>query len=157
MNLDATCGSRMIWYDKDNKNTIYADNRELSEVLCDGRTLNVKPDVIYDFRDMPFESNVFDLVVFDPPHLIVAGDNSWLAKKYGKLETTWRDDIKQGMEECLRVVKTSGVVIFKWNEEQIKLSEVLKAIEKNPLFGNRNTGTKTHWLVFQKLESEGKQ
>ena len=41
-----------------------------------------------------------------------------------------------------------GVLIFKWNEDQIKLSEVLKAIDHKPLFGNRRS--KTHWLVFMK-------
>lgn len=34
-----------------------------------GKKINVNPDVIGDFRDMPFESNSFNLVVFDPPHL----------------------------------------------------------------------------------------
>lgn len=83
--LDATCGSRMIWFDKQHPNVLYMDNRQLSTTLCDGRVLNVHPDIVADFRDMPFEDNTFYLVVFDPPHLIRAGDNSWLAKKYGTL------------------------------------------------------------------------
>ena len=122
----------------------------LEDTLCDGRVLNIKPDILYDFREMPFTDSEFDLVVFDPPHLIRAGDKSWLAKKYGKLETNWKEDIKQGMNECMRVLKPNGTLIFKWNEEQVKLSEVIKAIDYKPLFGNRNTGTKTHWLVFRK-------
>mgnify|MGYP000737499865 CR=1 FL=1 len=35
--LDACCGSRMFWYDRENKHTIYQDNRELNTTLCDGR------------------------------------------------------------------------------------------------------------------------
>ena len=58
--------------------------------------------------------------------------------------------IKQGMNECMRVLKPNGTLIFKWNEGQVKLSEVIKAIDYKPSFGNRNTGTKTHWLVFRK-------
>jgi len=153
MILDATCGSRMMWFDKNNENTIYADSRMLEDTLCDGRVLNIKPDILYDFREMPFTDSQFDLVVFDPPHLIRAGDKSWLAKKYGKLETNWKEDIRQGMNECMRVLKPNGTLIFKWNEEQMKLSEVIKAIDYKPLFGNRNTGTKTHWLVFSKLDN----
>ena len=42
--------------------------------------INVDPDVVADFRDMPFEDDVFDMVVFDPPHLRHVGENSWLAK-----------------------------------------------------------------------------
>lgn len=78
--LDACCGSRMFWFDKQNEDVLYMDNRQLSEVLSDGRTLNVNPDVMADFRDMPFKDNSFYLVVFDPPHLLRAGDNSWLAR-----------------------------------------------------------------------------
>lgn len=146
--LDATAGSRMIWFDKENPDVLYMDNRQLTDILCDGRVLNINPDVVADFRDMPFPDNTFYLVVFDPPHLVKAGDNSWLAKKYGVLESTWQEDIRQGFRECMRVLKSNGVLIFKWNEEQIKLSEVLKAIDYKPLFGNRRS--KTHWLVFMK-------
>jgi 23S rRNA G2069 N7-methylase RlmK/C1962 C5-methylase RlmI len=146
--LDATAGSRMIWFDKDNDDVLYMDNRQFTDILCDGRTLNVNPDIIADFRNMPFEDEAFYLVVFDPPHLKMAGQNSWLAKKYGVLTDDWREDISQGFKECMRVLKPNGTLIFKWNEEQIKLAEVLKAIGQKPLFGNRRS--KTHWLVFMK-------
>jgi len=138
----------MIWFDKENPDVVYMDNRELTDILCDGRVLNINPDVVADFRDMPFEDNTFYLVVFDPPHLIKAGKNSWLAKKYGVLSQNWKQDIAQGFRECMRVLKPNGILIFKWNEEQVKLSEVLKAIDQKPLFGNRRS--KTHWLVFMK-------
>jgi len=146
--LDATCGSRMIWFDKQNPDTVYMDNRQLTTILCDGRILNIKPDIVADFRDMPFPDNTFYLVIFDPPHLRYAGDESWLAKKYGVLSNNWQEDIRRGFKECMRVLKPNGVLIFKWNEEQVKLSEVLKAIDYKPLFGNRRS--KTHWLVFMK-------
>ncbi len=146
--LDACCGSRMFWFDKQNSNTVYMDSRELTDTLCDGRTLNIKPDVIGDFRKMEFADKTFKLVVFDPPHLVRAGENSWLAKKYGKLSDTWPQDIKQGFDECMRVLDDYGVLIFKWNEEQIRLQELLLVIGQKPLFGNQRS--KTHWLVFMK-------
>lgn len=40
---------------------------------------------------MPFNDDQFNLVVFDPPHLIKAGKQSWLALKYGKLNEDWRE------------------------------------------------------------------
>jgi SAM-dependent methyltransferase len=146
--LDATAGSRMIWFDKQNEDALYMDNRQLTATLCDGRTLNVSPDVIADFRHMPFDDETFYLVVFDPPHLLRAGESSWLAKKYGLLSKDWRKDIAQGFNECMRVLKPNGTLIFKWNEEQVKLSEVLDCINQKPLFGNRRS--KTHWMVFLK-------
>ena len=37
---------------------------------------------------------------------------------------------------------------LKWNEEQIKTSEILNCIKYKPLFGDRRS--KTHWMVFMK-------
>ncbi|OHW63108.1 methyltransferase domain protein [Andreesenia angusta] len=146
--LDACCGSKMFWFDKNNENVTYMDNRELEDNLCDGRKLEVKPDIVGDFRNMPFEDESFYLVVFDPPHLLRAGEGSWLAKKYGKLGEDWKQDIERGFRECMRVLKPNGTLIFKWNEDQIKLTEILKVIDSEPLFGNRRS--KTHWLAFMK-------
>lgn len=146
--LDACCGSRMFWFDKENPDVTFMDCRQYYEELPTGHVVNVDPDVVADFRDMPFENDVFDMVVFDPPHLIHAGENSWLAKKYGKLDELWPEDIRQGFAECMRVLRPSGTLIFKWNEDQIPLSDVLEAIGEQPLFGNKRS--KTHWLVFMK-------
>ena len=147
--LDACCGSRMFWFDKENENTVFMDNRKIDTKLCDGRRLVIKPDLIADFKDIPFEDNTFYIVVFDPPHLKQAGENSWLAKKYGTLDKqTWPQDIQQGFNECMRVLKPNGTLIFKWNEEQIKLKDILKVIEYKPLFGNKRA--KTHWILFMK-------
>lgn len=148
--LDACCGSKMFWFDKENREVTFMDNRELDTTLSDGRKLIVTPDILADFRNMPFEDDSFYLVVFDPPHLKTGGDKSWLVQKYGRLNKNWPEDLKQGFNECMRVLKPNGTLIFKWNEEQIKLSEVLKCFDQQPLFGNKRA--KTHWLVFMKLE-----
>lgn len=147
--LDACCGSRMFWFDKQNEDVTYMDIREEDTELCDGRKLIVAPDVVADFRDMPFKDESFYMVVFDPPHLVRAGENSWLAKKYGKLnDATWRMDLMQGFDECMRVLKPNGTLVFKWNEDQITLLEVLECFGQQPLFGDKRS--KTHWLVFMK-------
>ena len=150
--LDVCCGSRMFWFNKQHKDVIYMDNRELEDTLCDGRKLEVKPDVVGDFRNIPFEDESFKLVVFDPPHLIRAGQNSWLRKKYGCLDESWPQDITKGFTECFRVLEPSGILVFKWNEDQIKLSEILKLTDAKPLFGNKRS--KTHWLIFIKEENQ---
>lgn len=147
--LDMCCGSRMFWFDKENDRVLFMDKRELDTELCDGRKLIVKPDLIGDFRNMPFENNTFDLVVFDPPHFIQLGETSWMAQKYGVLnKETWKEDISKGFSEAFRVLKPNATLIFKWNEEQVKLSEILKLTDVNPLFGNKRS--KTHWIVFMK-------
>lgn len=153
--LDACCGSRMFWFDKEHPLTVYQDIREENHILCDGRKLEIRPDVVADFTDMPYEDNSFKLVVFDPPHLVKVGENSWLTKKYGKLTKDWTAELKKGFDECFRVLEPNGVLIFKWNEDQVKVKEVLKCTNEKPLFGHP-TGRhgKTHWIAFMKGETK---
>lgn len=146
--LDPCCGSKMFWFDKNNPDVLFADSRELKDTLCDGRTLIIEPDMIIDFRNMPFDDDTFNLVVFDPPHLIHAGEKSWLRKKYGVLPENWKPYIKAGFDECMRVLKPGHTLIFKWNEQQIKTREVLKTIDYKPLFGDQRS--KTRWICFIK-------
>ena len=73
--LDACCGSKLFWFDKENSFTTYMDIREENYEIC-GKKINVKPDVVADFRNMPFDDSTYDLVVFDPPHLKWAGQKS---------------------------------------------------------------------------------
>lgn len=150
--IDVCCGSKMFWFNKSNPSTVFMDIRQLEDTLCDGRKLSIKPDIIGDFKNIPFLDNTFKLAVFDPPHLIRVGEKSWLFKKYGKLDDSWKDDIKQGFEECMRVLETHGILIFKWNEEQIKIKDILSLVSYKPLFGDRRS--KTLWMVFMKAEAQ---
>jgi ubiquinone/menaquinone biosynthesis C-methylase UbiE len=150
--LDATCGSRMMWFDKQNPDVIFADKRTETHILCDGRTLEISPDLEFDFTEMPFPDNKFSLVVFDPPHLEKLGKNSWMAKKYGRLFPGWETDIKAGFCECMRVLKPDGVLIFKWNENQIKINRIIEVIGETPLFGHPSgKHGQTIWMTFMKL------
>jgi len=138
----------MFWFNKQHPKAIYMDNRKLEDTLCDGRKLVINPDIMADFTKIPFKDDSFKLVVFDPPHLIRAGKTSWLGKKYGVLGVNWQEDLEDGFNECFRVLEPNGILIFKWNEDQVKLSEVLKLAPQKPLFGDKRS--KTHWLVFMK-------
>ena len=157
--LDATCGSRMIWFDKYCENALYMDNRQEQETAIWKSTkndivryLNVDPDIIADFTNMPFDDNSFHLVVFDPPHLVRIGDNAWMKKKYGRLPEDWPKLLHDGYTECMRVLKPYGTLIFKWPEVQIPTRKVIDAIGAEPLFGNRSgKAAKTHWMVFMKI------
>lgn len=104
-----------------------------------------------DFRAMPFEDNSFHLVVFDPPHLEKLGSKSWMAKKYGRLSPGWENTIKEGFDECMRVLKPDGVLIFKWNENQIKVNRIIQVIGVKPLFGHPSgKHGQTIWMTFMK-------
>lgn len=155
--LDACCGSRMFWFDKADQRALFMDKRRERLTLTDttrasgSRVLNVDPDIQADFTCLPFGDETFSLVVFDPPHLIRAGKGGWLAKKYGKLERDWQDELRKGFAECFRVLKIDGTLIFKWNEVQVPVSQILSLTSERPLFGNRcGKSAKTHWIVFIK-------
>lgn len=57
--LDACCGSRMFWFDKENKDVVFMDKRKEYEELSTGHVINVNPGVIGDFRNMPFKDETF--------------------------------------------------------------------------------------------------
>lgn len=158
--LDMCCGSRMFWFDKQNPAVLFVDIRQESHILCDGRELNIAPDLVADFRALPFDDGSFKMVVFDPPHLKQLGQGSWMAKKYGVLLPTWETDIKAGFDEGMRVLEPYGTMIFKWNEIQITTNKVLEVINGKPLFGH-TTGKhgRTKWIAFMKQpfrQSNGK-
>ena len=58
--LDACCGSRMFWFDKHNPLTLFVDKRSETLTAKDRgktRVIEIKPDVIADFTNLPFEDN----------------------------------------------------------------------------------------------------
>jgi hypothetical protein len=154
--LDATCGARMMWFDKKNPLALFVDRRTLPPTeLCDGRKFEISPDMEADFTALPFPDNSFHLVVFDPPHFINVGDDAYMAIKYGRLPKDWRDVLRDGYNECMRVLVPYGTLIFKWNEYQVKTSDVISAIGARPLFGHPSgKSAKTHWMTFMKLPDE---
>ena len=119
--LDVTCGDRTIWFQKNEPHTIYCDIRREEWEGDFGRVLNangkkkhrhlvIDPDIQCSFTDLPFESESFNLVVFDPPHICNLGQNAWMRKTYGPLDGDWKPMIKAGFDECMRVLSDGGGV-----------------------------------------------
>lgn len=155
--LDACCGSKMFWFDRNDSRAVFVDNRRERHILKDksssggSRILIVDPDLVADFTSLPFPDDRFYMVVFDPPHLIGNGKSGWLAKKYGKLEGDWKSDLSKGFSECFRVLRPGGTLIFKWNEHKISVAQILALTPERPLIGNQSGRlSKTHWIVFMK-------
>lgn len=166
--LDACCGGRMFYFDKENPNVLFQDIRELDTHLCDGRHFVVKPDVVADFRSMPYPDNTFRMVVFDPPHLMrnvkdstfddiyskggKAAPVGWQEIKYGSLgNNDWQETLRLGFKECFRVLKPCGFLIFKWNDTDKPVSEILKLTDQKPILGHLSgKRSNTHWILFMK-------
>jgi SAM-dependent methyltransferase len=154
--LDVCCGGRMFWFDKKHPDTLYVDRRQVKPVSIgkgrNARMFECTPDKVMDFRKLNLPDDQFSLVVFDPPHFTSLGSKSYMAQKYGALDSkTWKTDLRSGFAECFRVLKPGGILIFKWNEYDIRLSEVLALTPQKPLFGHPSGKTqKTHWVTFMK-------
>ena len=73
--LDACCGGKMFYFDKNDSRVLFQDIRCEETTLCDGRTFTVKPDVVGDFTSMDFPDNTFSMVVFDR-HTCVGGERT---------------------------------------------------------------------------------
>lgn len=160
--LDVCCGGRMFWFDKKHPDVMFVDHRVIKTMIVgknrNARRFSCGPDRVMDFRNLDLPGNTFSLVVFDPPHFLRAGGKSYMAMKYGVLDPqNWKNDLRQGFKECFRVLKKNGVLIFKWNETQIPLKEILSLTPVKPLFGHRSgKASKTHWVCFMKFNQESR-
>lgn len=163
--LDACCGKRFFWFDKNHPNVIYQDIRK-----------SVNPLVLGDFRELKYEDNVFKLVVWDVPHIIQKEiGKSIIADSYGVLNPeTWESDLKKGFSECWRVLEDYGILIFKWSDcnkwanisRGVNVKKVLSLFNKTPLFGHKTKAvyrfdekrevSATFWFCFMKIPEERK-
>ena len=159
--LDACCGGRMMWFNKEHPNTVYIDNRiEKSGHVKQNPNHCVKPDYLMDFRKMAFPDKTFRMVIFDPPHLHSLTPTSIMRKKYGCLsELHWGNDLKKALNECWRVLDDYGTLIFKWNDIEISYKKILELVDFKPLVMNITAGQKalkekhrSYWFCFMKLK-----
>ena len=157
--LDACCGGRFFWIDKQNPDTLYIDIRKEDAGICPERpTFEVNPDIQLDFRDLPFPDNHFKLIVWDPPHEIRPDGQKHLTgiihKKYGALNAqTWPSDLKKGFNELWRVLDHNGTLIFKFNDKHIDFNKILDLFHTPPIFAdttNKNNYGETKWFCFFK-------
>lgn len=162
--IDVCCGSKMFYFDKNDHRVLFQDIRNMETILCDGRHFEVRPDVQADFTNMPYPDNSFSMVIFDPPHLLRNTGKSkykvmygtlknvgWQHTKYGALYHDWKEMLTQGFAECFRILKHGGFLIFKWNETDIKVSEIIQLTPEKPIFGHKSgKRSNTHWICFQK-------
>ena len=149
--LDATAGPRGIWFNKNHPSAVFIDVRK-----------EVRPTVVADDKALPFRSGVFNCVVFDPPHdSHNPSSKSLMGKRYGKFTAQQiRALISLGSREFYRVLRIGGFLLFKWNDRQFKLKEVLVLLDPrlDPLFGQRTASrmkhrSDTYWICLRKRKN----
>ena len=152
--LDACCGGRMFWFDKKHPNTIYIDIEARPKGTISERDhWSCEPDIIADFRNLPFEDKKFKHIIWDPPQILNLGAKSIMRKKFGTLNSeTWKEDLRKGFDELWRVLEDYGTLVFKWNEGSITTKEVLELFPVGPLYGHPTAKSgKTKWMCFMKI------
>ena len=155
--LDACCGGKQIWFQKEQKNTIFMDIREIEkgEISLQPNWC-IKPDIIADYINMPFENNSFKLIVWDIPHKIKNYDKSIILKKYGYLGENWKENTQKGFNEIMRILDDYGVLEFKFADIDIPIREILSLFPIKPLFGTvtKKGVNNTYWFCFMKIPKD---
>ncbi len=158
--LDACCAGRQIWFQKEQKNTIFMDIRqEKKGVIKLQPNWSVEPDVVGDYRDMPFKDKSFKLIVWDIPHTLGKKINGIIQMKYGYLDKdTYEEDLKKGFKEIMRILDDYGILEFKYADITISIKEMLSLFPQKPLFGTvtKKGVNNTCWFCFMKIPSQFK-
>jgi hypothetical protein len=143
--LDLSGGKRNIWFNRLYPDAIFIDIRP-----------EMSPTVLANSWNLPFQAGIFDLVVFDPPHM-VHGEGSTMAEYYSRLKA---DEIKYLIRwtsaEAYRVSKPDSLLSFKWNDHDVRLDHILPLMEGyEPLFGHDfkrkpSQRSVTSWVLLRK-------
>lgn len=76
-----------------------------------------------------------------------------MQKVYGYLDKNYKDDLKNGFNEIMRVLDDYGVLEFKYSDISIPCKEILELFETEPLFGTvtKKGVNNTYWFCFMKI------
>lgn len=155
--LDPCCGTKMFYFDRHDRRVLFGDSRRNTFCVPDRSTkeehriIRIAPDFVCDVTHLDsIEDNVFSLVIFDPPHLLHAGENSWMAKKYGVLPADWISFFRDAFRELFRVLAHKGTLVFKWSEKDIRAKDVLSCTDQAPVIGSMSRIRGTKWFIFFK-------
>ncbi len=153
--LDACCGGRQWWWEKNHPLAVYMDKRVAPPGSKWHRpNWSCEPDVLDDFRAMSFADGTFQLVLFDPPHIVREEPSlaSQFVMQYGCLpRATEQEDLRLGFSECWRVLAPGGTLVFKWAGSLERVEPHFPAV---PIVGTRQLpkgqGMGARWIIFYK-------
>lgn len=105
--LDPTYGEGIWWQNWEPNTLVYHDLHKLKDV---------------DFRFLPYRDGSFDAVAFDPPYVSIGGRKTSTLDDFNdrfgvhRTPTTpagLQQYMHDGFDECLRVVKSKGIILWK--------------------------------------------
>jgi len=145
MILDLSAGKRAVWFNRLHDEAVFVDIRP-----------EMAPTVVADTRQLPFDTGIFSLIVFDPPHM-VHGKTSKMGKQYGSFSAVEiRDTVRESAKEAFRCATEDAVMALKWSDHDVSLDSILEMMEGwEPLFGHKvstltQRKTSTYWVLLRK-------
>ena len=156
MMLDATAGNRIMWNHANNDppNVIFID-KELR--------LAKPPNVFADNRYCPFRDNIFDCVIYDPPHYINAPPwftDPTISTHKVKNRPTFFGSFKSKREMMTSINKAqkefqrlTSRLCLKWGEHDLTLWQILPFFRDWKLILKKNLSKgkgRTWWVTFVK-------
>lgn len=163
MILDATASNRTIYDEKHSDHIVYFDIE---------KELQRKPSIIGDSRNMPFKSESFDTIIYDPPFdyghptwfhsypnmdkLLSAHPNSnylehfKIPQYYGcdkyKNKTELLSYLYKTQKELYRILKPDGLLWLKWTDMRLPLTRLLTLHENWVLMITLNIADPLRWM-----------
>jgi hypothetical protein len=160
VNLDATAGNRVMWKCKNPPDYIFIDKEY---------GLHVAPDVFCDNTQLPFRDNVFNVVIYGPPHMNKPHSLMGMDPrgKFGdKRNWTWygyfntkRQAITSMFKAQCEFQRVSSRLCLKWNEFKIPLHKIhslfsrsgwMEIYRKNHKSRKKSSKHITWWVTFVK-------
>ena len=160
MILDATAGNRAMWKNKNPPNVIFMD-KEIG--------LAIPPNVFAIWQNLPFRDDVFETILFDPPHdrfspsSVHMNPQGWHNPRveggrkiggtfWGSLSSSWAGEFIRASKEFHRIAIR---LCFKWNDSRYPLERPLSFFEEwipiqiKEHFSKRRRGkTNTYWVTM---------
>ena len=101
--LDATAGYRMMWRNKNPPNVVFMDKKT-----------EVNPHIVAVWGHLPFRDNVFSLIIFDPPHIVLWRTGTpQMAKVFGGWNTP--KEIAPTLHKAAKEFSRVGeMLVLKW-------------------------------------------
>lgn len=171
MILDATCGMKSMYKGLhqafDESEIIFLDKREgdfsFTAKLHPDRNrwgarhnVVINPSIQADLRCLPFRSSIFNLVLFDPPH-VTGSPKFQLGRAYGNMSLReYARVLVKANEEFDRVLSRGGLVLVKtvssekrdWHTEVgLKNFKLLLDVD---VLSKARSKTVVHWMLFVK-------
>ena len=170
--LDATCGFKGIWFQKNHPLVTFMDKRngKYYFITPSGKKkcTKVNPDIVSEWKDAPFPDNYFDIVLASHVLEHVEDDRKAMREVHRILKPdgilllttpyeTWEQELKVGIKKLFKILKPEGTFILKWNECNKPINKIIKLFPYQPLFGTRTgLNNKNIWLVFLKYDVNDK-